>query len=136
LNPGRRGGKLATNRLSYGAACPEITTERFPDIVGVQIFAVKLTRSVLWTDILCNSSFYQLFFYSSHFFHDSYIRPFPLEPQFPNGPLWARPPFAIFFAIFYQRCLFVFPEDRNHEISLKRCAISQKQVGMSSCTLN
>jgi hypothetical protein len=23
LNPGRRGGKPATNRLSYGAACPE-----------------------------------------------------------------------------------------------------------------
>jgi hypothetical protein len=26
-NPGRRGGKPATNRFSYGAACPELSQE-------------------------------------------------------------------------------------------------------------
>jgi hypothetical protein len=42
LNPGRRGGKLATNRLSYGAAFLPLFTKAGYYCVGSIIFISKV----------------------------------------------------------------------------------------------
>jgi hypothetical protein len=42
LNPGLRGGKLATNRLSYGAVNSNTTTESLTSVVNVAEFLLDL----------------------------------------------------------------------------------------------